>query len=102
MKRRAKPAGVCDVPGCGNKAKHRLCTRCFGSLPGEIRLGIMEAAHQRRWADHTALKRAAAAFLNLDAVRPIAAAVEHVRHHGVPSHVAYEMTARMLGERNES
>lgn len=37
----------CDVPGCTNTRRRwqRLCERCFGALPGDIRTGII-GAHQ--------------------------------------------------------
>lgn len=90
---------ICDVPGCGQTRlrKQRICDRCFRRLPGEIRLGIKEAHHQRRWADHTALKRRAAAFLNLPGSRPTTPATPTVSPQR-----AYELQARMLGERTDA
>lgn len=99
--RRARPLRVCDVPGCGQirPTNHRLCRRCFARLPAERRVGINEAHHQRRWSDHKAMKLRAQAFLNLPAgLAPITAA----RTPTVSPQRAYELQARMLGERNDA
>lgn len=88
---------VCDVPGCGadRLRRHRLCSRCFAKLPGEIRVGLKEAHYQRRWSDWRALKMRAATFFNLD--RPEAPHAAHTP--SIYRQRAYELTARMLGER---
>lgn len=59
-------AGTCDVPGCSRlrRRRQRLCQRCQARLPGEIRVGIVEAHHQRRVSDWIALRQRAAAFFN--------------------------------------
>jgi hypothetical protein len=89
---------ICDVPGCGRarQRRHRLCPRCFGRLPGEIRVGIAEAHHQRRFTDWSALKKRAAAFLNLDCAAPAGAVAT------VSPERAYELQARLLGERPDA
>ena len=88
---------VCDVPGCGadRLRRHRLCSRCFAKLPGEIRVGLKEAHYQRRWSDWRALKKRAATFFNLD--RSEALCPTH--RPAITTQRAYELTARMLGER---
>lgn len=87
---------ICDVPGCDHtrRRSQRLCGRCFGRLPGEIRVAINEAHHQRRWPDWRAACRRAGELLNL---RPAAPA----RPTTTPQR-AYELQARMLGERTDT
>lgn len=87
---------VCDVPGCGGSRlrRQRLCNRCFARLPGELRVGIIEAKRQRRLADWNALRKRAAAFFNLDREAPPPSP-------SISPQRAYEMQARLLGERPE-
>lgn len=97
MKRARPPQNACDVPGCLNKRRrfNRLCLRCETRLPAEIRVGIAEAHHQRRWNDHRLLGLRAAAFLNFTFA-------ERLRCPGVSPQRAYEMQARLLGERTDA
>lgn len=94
-------ACLCDVPGCGRTRKRwqRLCDRCFAKLPGEIRTGIKEAKHERRNKDWQALRRRAAAFLNLDR-NPAQDAIDQ-RLRRIPPDQAFDLQARMLGERTD-
>ena len=86
---------ICDVPGCDHarRRNQRLCGRCYGRLPGELRVAINEAHHQRRWPDWREARRRAAEFLNFDRVAPARPTTSAQR--------AYELQARMLGERSE-
>lgn len=95
----ARPKQACVVPGCTNKAKHPLCERCFARLPGELRVGIMEAHHQRRFADLAQLKRSAGEYLNLVPVK-LANARSPYRPRISPQRSA-ALISRMLGERPE-
>lgn len=91
MKRRL----ICDVPRCGNGRQrgHRLCNTCFGKLSGELRVGITEAHHQRRFSDWTALRHRAAEHLGL-------ARIDRTTAHPprITPQQSYLMQARMLGE----
>jgi hypothetical protein len=71
----ARLAPVCDVPGCGahRRPGQRLCADCDRRLPGEIRVGLTEAHHQRRTADWRTLRRQAADFLSLTPRDPVPA-----------------------------
>jgi len=106
MKRAARPRLVCDVPGCGNGRRpgYRLCDRCTARLPEEISVGIVAAHDERRWLDHAALKRRAARFLNLDTTDCPSTLAQPVRRHSptVSPQRAYELQARMLGERTDA
>lgn len=89
---------ICDVPGCdcSRRRNQRLCGRCYGRLTGELRVAISEAHYQRRWPDWREACRRAAKFLNLNRAalaRPTPA---------VSPQRAYELQARMLGERNDA
>lgn len=88
-------ASICDVPGCGavRRRRHRLCDRCFAKLPGEIRVAISEGHHQRRWPAWRDACRRAADFLNLSRAAPARPATSPQR--------AYELQARLLGERTD-
>lgn len=90
----------CDVPHCTNarKAAHRLCSRCFDRLPPAIRLGLTAAKRERRESDWRALCREAGNFLRLP--EPGAVEVDVRRIGGVSGEQAYQMTARILGERD--
>ncbi len=92
MKRRL----ICDVPRCGNSRprKHRLCDSCNSRLPGELRVGIPEAHHQRRFSDWTEMRHRAAEQLGLARIDRTTANPPRI----TPQR-AYEMQARMLGER---
>lgn len=83
---------VCDTPGCGAERRrwHRLCERCFASLPGDIRNGITSAHKEHRMADWREWKRRAGQSLadRLATRRP-----------PVDPATVYERTARLLGER---
>lgn len=98
MKSRLSP--VCDVPGCDahRKRSQRLCDRCYHRLPGDIRVGLIEAHHQRRMADWRKLRRRAGEFLNLHPAAPVSppAIVQRVP---VSPQRAFELQARLLGER---
>lgn len=85
---------ICDVPGCGaaRRRLHRLCERCFRRLPGELRVAINEAHRERRWPDWRDSCRRAADFLNLGRATPAPPSLSPER--------AYELQARMLGERD--
>jgi len=87
---------VCDIPGCGHTRRRtqRLCGRCFGRLPGAIRVAIKEAHHQRRWPDWRAACRRAGELLNLPAAPAAAPSTSPPR--------AYELHARLLGERTDA
>ncbi|MES2042567.1 MAG: hypothetical protein V4475_01760 [Pseudomonadota bacterium] len=91
---------ICDVPGCGctRPRRFRLCDRCFARLPGEYRVGIAEAHHQRRFADWTALRRRAAQLLGLATIDASVGA----RIPRITPQRSYELQARMLGERLDS
>lgn len=95
----APAARLCDLSsfGCGNapRGRARLCTDCFVKLPDFIRLGISEAHYERRWSDWHELKVEAAAFLNL---KPAPRVTAHVASPVTPQR-AFELTARILGER---
>lgn len=84
---------ICDVPGCDHSRRRnqRLCGRCYGRLTGELRVAINEAHHQRRWPDWREACRRAAKFLNLDRSAPARPTTSPQR--------AYELQARLLGER---
>jgi hypothetical protein len=85
----------CDIPGCDNETRSRLCTSCFVKLPDHIRLGISEAHYQRRWSDWDALTREAGEFLNIrPAPRPARAGGKTI----TPQR-AFELSARITGER---
>lgn len=86
---------ICDVPGCDHSRRRnqRLCGRCYGRLTGELRVAISEAHYQRRWPDWREACRRAAKFLNLDRAAPARPTTSPQR--------AYELQARMLGERSE-
>lgn len=92
MKRRL----TCDVAGCGTPRLrgHRLCTGCYARLPGDIRVGISEAHHQRRTSDWNKLRRDAAAFLGIN---PLARAIAAQANRITPQR-AFELQARLLGE----
>lgn len=94
MARRTAP--TCDVPGCYGPRRRfqRLCERCFRKLPGDIRVGIIEAKHQRRTADWNRLRKHAAEFLN---ITPETALYPHIS-----ASEAYRRNAALLGERNEA
>ena len=98
MTRRTPPS--CDVPGCDapRARTHRLCRSCWGRLPGEIRVGINEAHHQRRIADWRRLRDRAAAFLNLPAHTAGATIDRYVRERVTPER-AFVLQAQLLGER---
>ncbi|WP_010545643.1 hypothetical protein [Sphingomonas elodea] len=100
MRRRAQQAPLCHVTGCSNPRLRLgvLCTRCAARLPAEIRLAIGEAHHQRRWHDHAAACRQAGTFLNLPAPKVAPAPT----NPSVSPQRAYELQARMLGERNDA
>ncbi len=100
MKRRAQKAPVCHVTGCSNPRRRLglLCMRCTARLPAETRLAIGEAHHQRRWHDHAAACRQAGAFLNL----PVPAKASASTTPTVSPQRAYELQARMLGERTDA
>lgn len=93
-------ANACDIYGCkGTRDRSaRLCPRCAARLPEEIALGIAEALHQRRFNDWVDLRKRAAAFLNLD--RQTAKAPPPIAT--ITPQRAYDMQARMLGERPEA
>nr|WP_315381337.1 hypothetical protein [uncultured Sphingomonas sp.] len=101
MKRRrpSPTAQLCDVIGCGRERVRfsRLCERCRQRLPAEIRIAITEAHHQRRWGDHSTARREAGAFLNL----PVPSKAPAATTPSVSPQRAYELQARMLGERGD-
>jgi hypothetical protein len=90
----------CDVPSCGATRQRwqRLCGRCWSKLPGELRVGIEEAHHQHRHRDWQALRRRAAAFLNLPTNRPGELLARGGLGRTTPQR-AFELAARLLGER---
>ncbi|WP_337846888.1 hypothetical protein [Sphingomonas sp.] len=86
---------ICDVPGCDHtrRRNQRLCGRCYGRLSGELRVAITEAHRQRRWPDWRDACRRAGELLNLGrAPRP-------PRNPSTTPQRAYELQARLLGER---
>lgn len=86
----------CDTLGCPHTRKRwqRLCDRCFSRLPGEIKVGLVEAKHQRRDSDWRRLRVRAAEFMGFDAAnRP------HPILRSIPPEEAYARNARLLGER---
>lgn len=90
-------ASICDVPSCNypRRRNQRLCGRCYSRLTGELRVAITEAHRQRRWPDWRDACRRAGELLNLGRAapaRPIPA---------VSPQRAYELQARMLGERTD-
>lgn len=93
MKRRL----TCDVTGCGSPRPRgqRICASCFGRLAGSIRIGIIEAYHQRRTSDWHKLRRDAAEFLG---IKPLARAIAAQANRITPQR-AFELQARLLGER---
>lgn len=104
---------VCDVLHCGGTRRHnyRLCNRCDCRLPADLRVGIVAAHEQRRYGDWNAMRAEAAAFFNLPNRAPVAAvapAPETPRSVPAPveprvsSAQAYEMQARLLGERPDA
>lgn len=56
---------VCDVPGCGRlrQRKHRLCSQCYGALPGDIRQGLIDAHQQGKRTAWRGFKAQAAEYL---------------------------------------
>ncbi|WP_066725265.1 hypothetical protein [Sphingomonas pituitosa] len=99
MKRRRPQPQLCDVIGCGRSRVplRRVCDRCRERLPAEIRIAIEEAHHQRRWCDHLTARRQAGAFLNL----PVPTKAPATITPSISPQRAYELQARMLGERSE-
>nr|WP_315384168.1 hypothetical protein [uncultured Sphingomonas sp.] len=93
-------AQLCDVIGCGRERVRfsRLCERCRQRLPAEIRIAITEAHHQLRWGDHGTARRQAGAFLNL----PVPSKAPAATTSSVSPQRAYELQARMLGERTNA
>ncbi|CAN5865857.1 hypothetical protein BH11PSE6_BH11PSE6_12240 [soil metagenome] len=89
---------ICDVPNCGATRLRwqRLCSSCFSRLPGEIRVGIAEAHHQKRNTDWRRLRKRAAEFLNLSAVGAGLPAPIRPR---IPLARVIELQRRLLGER---
>jgi hypothetical protein len=88
---------TCDVTGCGapRPRGHRICASCFARLPGNIRVGIIEAYHQRRTKDWQQLRRQAAEFLG---IKPLARVIAAEANRISPQR-AFELQARLLGER---
>jgi hypothetical protein len=86
---------TCDVHGCTHtrRRNQRLCGRCYGRLTGELRVAITEAYRQRRWPDWRDACRRASELLNLGRAAPARPTTSPQR--------AYELQARMLGERSE-
>lgn len=84
---------ICDVPGCGLERKRwqRICDRCFGALPGDIRTGIITAHKEGRKPDWRRWKRKAGEVLAARPSRPPT--------HAIDPATAYANTARLLGER---
>ena len=91
---------TCDVPGCEGRRMRwqRLCASCYRALSGELRVAIAEAHHQRRWADWKAACARAADYLNIPARNTGAAIAGYVRRN-IPPERAFELAARLLGER---
>jgi hypothetical protein len=92
---------ICDVTGCNapRLRRQRLCASCQRKLPGELRVGIPEAKHQRRTKAWRDMCNRAGELLGFN--RP-----EHVPGLGaatprVSAERSYELTQRMLGERSE-
>ena len=101
----ARPSHICDVFHCGQsrRPQDRLCIRCDTRLPAHLRVAIASANDERRLKDWVAARREAADYLNL-APRPalpvgIAAPVPPAPYPRVSSQRAFELQARMLGER---
>jgi hypothetical protein len=88
---------VCDVAGCSctRRKRFRVCDRCFARLSGELRVGIAEAHHQRRFADKTQLCNRAGRELGLVAID----ASHPSRIPRITPQRSFELQARMLGER---
>lgn len=86
---------ICDVPGCAHtrRRNQRLCGRCYGRLSGELRVAIAEAHRQRRWPDWRDACRRAGELLNLGRTARLTTSTTPQR--------AYELHARLLGERIE-
>lgn len=87
---------ICDVPGCTHTRQRwqRICDTCYPALPRDIRNNLIRAHVERRMADWRAWKRKAGEVF---AAR---------RDAQTPStrwnpQAAFEMQARMLGERTD-
>ncbi|WCM29219.1 hypothetical protein NDN01_10175 [Sphingomonas sp. QA11] len=92
---------ICDVPNCGATRQRwqRLCENCFARLPGEIRVGIAEAHHQKRNMDWRRLRKRAAEFLNLAGP---GAGLPATCKHRVSLARVIELQQRILGERPDA
>lgn len=89
----ARRRHVCDTPGCGltRKRWQRLCERCFATLPGDIRTGLITAHKEGRKPDWRRWKRKAGEAL--------AARIAGRTGPAIDPATAYANTARLLGER---
>jgi len=92
---------TCDVPGCGGDRTRwqRLCDRCFAKLPGDLRVAIKEAKHQRRHSDWNRARKEAAKFLGLG--DPMQQAVDMTLRR-LPPEKVFEMNQRLMGERSDT
>jgi hypothetical protein len=88
---------VCDVPGCGRTRQRwqRICDHCYPALPRDVRNSLIRAHAERRTADWRAWKRKAGEVF----------AARRRDRPGQPTNIspqsAFEMQARMLGERTD-
>lgn len=87
---------ICDVPGCTHSRQRwqRLCLFCYGELPREVRNNLIRAHAEKRMADWRSWKRKAAEII---------AARRAARNHPTrfTPQSAFEMQARLLGERTD-
>lgn len=93
---------TCDVTGCNASRPrwHRLCDSCFRKLPGELRVGIKEAKHQRRTKAWRQMCNRAGEMLGLrvpDHTPGIGAAPPRVT-----AEQSFQLNQRMLGERPDA
>lgn len=91
---------ICDVPGCGQPRRRwqRICERCFASLPGDIRTGLIDAFRTNRKPDWRQLKKRAGAYMNFDATGQANPAPARRHHRSTSPQEAYARTSQMLGE----
>lgn len=91
---------VCDVPGCGrDRARwQRICERCFGALPGDIRSGLIAAHQANRRADWRRQCKRAGEYMNFDAHGQAHPAPAHPYRNAVSPERAAELQRRLLGE----
>ena len=88
---------ICDVPGCTHTRQRwqRICDSCYPALSREIRNNLIRAHAEHRMADWRAWKRKAGeAFAARRASQPTTTP-------WIDPQSAFEMQARMLGERTD-